>query len=84
MGLWHTQRNHRAHSRCLGRKGSVGQRSLTLPAGAGITRGHTPSDSRAHSVSDLDIDFEVWSELYDFSCEIAPGVGAFDGEVLVG
>ena len=44
----------------------------------------TPSDSRADFVPDLDIDFEVWSELYDLSREVASGVSAFDGEVLVG
>jgi len=83
-GPWHTQRNHRAHSHCLGRKVLVGQRSLTLPVDAGIARGLTPGDGRADPVANLDIEFEVWSELYDLSCEVTPGVSAFNWEVLVG
>ena len=61
-----------------------GQQSPTIPVDARISRMLTPSDSRADFLSNLDIDFEVWSELYDLSCEVAPGVSAFDGEVLVG
>ena len=49
-----------------------------------MTRALTPSDGRTDFVSDLDIDLEVWSELYDLSCEVAPDVSAFDWEVLVG
>lgn len=57
---------------------------LALPVDAQITRALTTSDRCTDSISDLDIDFEVWSELYDFSYEIAPDVGTFCGEVLIG
>ena len=69
----------------LSRENGLGRSAgPTIPVDVRIARMLTPSDGRADFVSDLDIDFEVWSELYDLSSEVAPGVSAFDGEVLVG
>lgn len=43
---------------------------------ARISRRLTAVDGRADLISDLEIDFEVWSELLDLSCEVAPDVRA--------
>lgn len=51
--------------------------SCSGSADACITQALTTNESRADTISDLEIYFEIRSELYDFSRQVAPGVSAF-------
>jgi hypothetical protein len=44
----------------------------------------TTGNGSADFISNLDIDFEIWSELYDLSSIVTPDVSTLRGEVLVG
>ena len=48
-----------------------------------ISRVLTSSDGRTDSISNLEIDFEIRSELYDLSCQVTPDVGTIRGEESV-
>ena len=44
----------------------------------------TTGNGSADFISNLDIDFEIWSELYDLPTIVAPDIGTLRREVLVG
>ena len=45
-----------------------------------MARSLTAGDGRSDSVSNLNVDFEIWSKLHDLSREVAPDVSTFRGE----
>ena len=56
----------------------------TYTWGSGVGRVLTTSDGRADGISDLEINFKVWSEFHDLSCQVASDVSAIRGEEPVG
>ena len=56
----------------------VDKHYLILLGGARVIL--TTSDRRTDSISNPDINFEIWPKLHDLSCEVTPDVSSMCGE----